>query len=369
MITQPSLIGAAAEEALRASNLISRSFIIGSYTVTGPFFILAGHATIFYGPDSVCSWADSTHVKWRYFNSSAGLTLTIAVTGTCYIATANQVIRLISAPNLTATYPVNPAWVGQSKVQMGGTSSFTTQGSMTRPTPTTARWFDFSTNGSQEFFDSTLQPCTSDIVYDLVSPIQLGMGALGAGNVSNLAIRIGTAQVGVNLPKYSYWNVTPLPHSFVGNVNIATDLNDAPPPSGGAASSMSMYFGLFSFAIPAGGSGISPNAQSWLPWGVPTTTLTTESIYQALIVGPMQSIPLTPSTGQMAAWASFYVPWISTTNLTIPGLQYGIGTFYCVETALVGSAVAKRPTYVYNTANYDFVRSSQLLTGSAVRGT
>lgn len=118
----PNLIGPQAERALKASKLTVQSLISGAYLVSGPFFIQSGAASLYLGVDLKASWADATHVVWRYFNMPGGASYTLNVTGRAFFAcgTAPQSIATNNA-QMTSQAPTAPSWVAGCRFGMVGT--------------------------------------------------------------------------------------------------------------------------------------------------------------------------------------------------------------------------------------------------------
>jgi hypothetical protein len=176
-------------------------------------------------------------------------------------------------------------------------------------------------------------------------------------------------------PIQGNWLLTPIQKAdgFNGSINFSTDWYDQPGAGQFIPSVQCAYIGLFTYPLPRFAlTPFIPGTLCSIPWAVIPQSM--EQMLRALIVGPI-IVPVAAGfvggygAGQLQTTVSMYVNWLQTVDVGVPDIGYLIGTYMVVAPSQVGVAAPSSPTWMWNYANYDFVRTSQLLVGAAARGT
>jgi hypothetical protein len=354
---KPHAIGAQAQALLNDSEETVQEITTGNYQVSGPFFILAGKATMKSGIDTIASWADGTSV-WRYFNTRSNSSYQIHVNGLSYIATQNPITKLNQVTG--SSFAQQPSWMSGASfsVLSGGETNDMSQ-SASYPTSTIKQstlgtaWYDRGAQQGQTLKYTGFTPCESDIVFDVASVLYLNTFSPG----------------GSALPLWNALNTT------VGNANqynMYTASGSGIPFNGSAAFNHNLI-----------GSGLGTGMVAWYPVIMLTTGIsfsTTDltsidpaandaNIIAALTFGPIFSSIIEPVFSNM--WFIINVPaWAASPSGTYPEGADTVSFGFFSQVASAGYTGTWAGVLYYNLEPvYELSRHSQKYVGTAPRTT
>lgn len=353
---RPSAVGDAAESLLDESGLVIQSVGSGSYSVTGPVFIHTAKANIQAPPDTYYSWADSTHVKWRFFQIQPGTTYTISLSGRSYVATYNPIIKTVSQSGVT--YPQEPQWVAgiSAALQQGfatndsaATRSYTA-GNIQMLVPALT-WFDLSLQPSG-FNPQALWPAQTDVFYDIVYPLAL----VNASNTTPwVRFNSSGAIVSNQFNMISYSASGPNNWCGMANMNFGS--------MGGSIGRTPMVF----FAVLLT-KGITMSTTVWTQVNPVTQAA---NICNLVLIGPFAP-SIAAGEGSTGYTLTIAIPAWANFNANNPApngadtLSFG---FFAFEGTPTGLSWPMEINMICSSILFGFARQSQLLTGEASRTT
>jgi hypothetical protein len=358
----PTLIGAAAEESLRSQKLVVQSIQPGVYVISGPVWLLANSGTLATSVDTISSWADATHVKWRFFDFKGGAICFATLPTRSYIASINPITAVSNAlvsnvqtgkPTVTALN--TPSWVMQTTCGIvsgspnGIQSSPYNSGPPLLVAPTVVRWWDKSRSATAAF-TTNLAVATNDIVFDVVSPSQ--------------GTFFGTANaLTANAPF--------VPGNYDANTFIGMQIDHAQPWALWAPDFLPFpgipgyYFFMMGYN---GNPGFAANAIT----SVTQAAVASSGMTVLLLMGPIWGEGTANVGGQgPTVWAAMNSPAIGTSAFTAgvfntTGIAIGVLPFSSgPETIFISPATNGNLMAIIDPGVY--LRSSQQLTGAASR--
>lgn len=374
------VVGQEAEDQLALSGLAVQTVGSGSYILTGPFWIQTANATINNAYDQVASWADTTHIKWRYVMLPPGASVTVELTGRSYIATINPVISTQPSQSPAASpiaNPTTPAWVRGTKYSVinysihlasDSTGDICTSEQIPESNPPSLFWWDPTASSAfgsfTRFLPGSIVAVPEDCYFDIASH-RLNSGTEGWSLYeSNLTAAMGQTNVMMATALTPYGTT-----GFNGNVTMGTVL----PPGVGSASTNSVVE-CWAFLIFTEGLGIPTSYCTAVAYvGAP------ETIIAGLFIGPIIAGPCMyplnyAQNGNIAQCVSIYNPnlYLSTTQYLF-GDQISAGFIFVEPGATAnylcvnGGGSVYPYSQLYNLNTINFRRKSQLLIGNAQR--